>query len=232
MLFRSGLKGGEEFEPEEDNPMIGYRGCFRYLKDPEEFKLELEAIKRVRQNFKNLNLMIPFVRRTDEFQKVKEIVEASGLNKTKDPDFKLWIMVEVPSAVIEIEKYCQMGIDGVSIGSNDLTQLTLGLDRDSSSVAEEFDERYGAVQEMIKKTVETCRDYGVTCSICGQAPSVYPEITQKMVEYGATSISVSPDMIEQTRKQVAQVEEKLLLKEMSDVQKKLSDLEQKVEGLE
>lgn len=225
-----GLKGGEEFEPEEGNPMIGYRGCFRYLKDPEEFGLELEAIKRVRENFKNLHLMIPFVRRTDEFQKVKEMVEASGLNKAQDPDFKLWIMVEVPSAVIEIEKYCQMGIDGVSIGSNDLTQLLLGLDRDSNLVAEEFDERYPAVQDMIKKTVETCRDYGVTCSICGQAPSVYPEVAQKMVEYGATSISVNPDMIEQTRKMVASVEEKLLLKEMSDVQKKLSELEHKIEA--
>ncbi|RJO62101.1 phosphoenolpyruvate synthase [candidate division WS5 bacterium] len=223
-----GLKGGEEFEPEEDNPMIGYRGCFRYLKDSQEFKLELEAIKKVRQNFKNLHLMIPFVRRTDEFKKVKEIVNGIGLNKEQDPDFKLWIMVEVPSAVIEIEKYCQMGIDGVSIGSNDLTQLVLGLDRDSSSVAEEFDERYGAVQEMIKRTVETCRDYGITCSICGQAPSVYPEITQKMVEYGTTSISVNPDMIEQTRKIVAEVEERLLLKEMSDVQKKLSELEHKI----
>ncbi|MEK7447716.1 MAG: phosphoenolpyruvate synthase, partial [Patescibacteria group bacterium] len=225
-----GLKGGEEFEPEEDNPMLGYRGCFRYLKDPEEFSLELEAIKRVRQNFKNLHLMIPFVRRTDEFKKVKEMVEASGLNKDQDPDFKLWIMVEVPSAVIEIEKYCQMGIDGVSIGSNDLTQLILGLDRDSSVVAEEFDERYPAVQEFIKKTVETCRDYGVTCSICGQAPSVYPEVAQKMVEYGASSISVNPDMIEQTRKMVASVEEKLILKEMSDVQKKLSELEHKIEA--
>lgn len=223
-----GLKGGEEFEPQEDNPMIGYRGCFRYLKDPEEFGLELEALKRVRQNFKNLHLMIPFVRRTDEFAKVKAMVEASGLNKQNDPDFKLWIMVEVPSAVIEIEKYCQMGIDGVSIGSNDLTQLALGLDRDSSTVAEEFDERNPAVQWMIKKTVETCRDYGVTCSICGQAPSVYPEVAQQMVEYGTTSISVNPDMIESTRKLVASVEEKLLLKEMSDVQKKLSELEHKI----
>ncbi len=223
-----GLKGGEEFEPEEDNPMIGYRGCFRYLKDPEEFGLELEALKRVRKNFKNLHLMIPFVRRTDEFAKVKAMVEASGLNKQNDPDFKLWIMVEVPSAVIEIEKYCQMGIDGVSIGSNDLTQLALGLDRDSSTVAEEFDERNAAVQWMIKRTVETCRDYGVTCSICGQAPSVYPEVAQQMVEYGTTSISVNPDMIESTRKLVASVEEKLLLKEMSDVQKKLSELEHKI----
>jgi len=224
-----GLKGGEEFEPEEDNPMIGYRGCFRYLKDPEEFALELEAIKRVRQNFKNLHLMIPFVRRTDEFAKVKEMVEKSGLNKETDPDFKLWIMVEVPSAVIEIEDYCKMGIDGVSIGSNDLTQLALGLDRDSSTVAEEFDERYPVVQWMIKRTVETCREYGVTCSICGQAPSVYPEVAQAMVEYGTTSISVNPDMIEQTRKMVASVEEKLLLKEMSEVQQKITELEKRVE---
>lgn len=223
-----GLKGGEEFEPEEDNPMIGYRGCFRYLKDPEEFGLELEAIKRVRQNYKNLHLMIPFVRRVDEFSKVKAMVEQSGLNKEVDPDFKLWIMVEVPSAVIEIEEYCKMGIDGVSIGSNDLTQLALGLDRDSSTVAEEFDERYPVVQWMIKRTVETCRDYGITCSICGQAPSVYPEVTQKMVEYGTTSISVNPDMIESTRKLVASVEEKLLLKEMSEVQSKLHEIEERL----
>ncbi len=222
-----GLKGGEEFEPNEENPMIGYRGCFRYLKDPEEFSLELEAIKRVRQNYNNLQLMIPFVRRTDEFAKVKQIVEASGLNKQSDPDFKLWIMVEVPSAVIEIDKYCEMGIDGVSIGSNDLTQLTLGLDRDSSVVAEEFDERYPAVQWMIQRTVETCAKYGVTCSICGQAPSVYPEVAQKMVEYGATSISVNPDMIDSTRRLVAAVEEKILLNDVVKMRDEIKDLEAK-----
>ncbi len=220
-----GLKGGEEFEPQEENPMIGYRGCFRYLKDPEEFALELEAIKRVRKNYNNLHLMIPFVRRTDEFAKVKEIVEANGLNKQTDPDFKLWIMVEVPSAVIEIDKYCEMGIDGVSIGSNDLTQLTLGLDRDSSVVAEEFDERYPAVQWMIQRTVETCAKYGVTCSICGQAPSVYPEVAQKMVEYGATSISVNPDMIDSTRHLVAAVEEKILLNEVVKMKDEIKELE-------
>ncbi len=222
-----GLKGGEEFEPNEENPMIGYRGCFRYLKDPEEFSLELEAIKRVRKNFNNLQLMIPFVRRTDEFAKVKQIVEASGLNKQTDPDFKLWIMVEVPSAVIEIDKYCEMGIDGVSIGSNDLTQLTLGLDRDSSVVAEEFDERYPAVQWMIQRTVETCAKYGVTCSICGQAPSVYPEVAQKMVEYGATSISVNPDMIDSTRRLVAAVEEKILLNDVVKMKDEIKELEAK-----
>jgi pyruvate,water dikinase len=224
-----GLKGGEEFEPEEDNPMIGYRGCFRYLKDPEEFALELEAIKRVRQNYKNLQLMIPFVRRTDEFAKVKELVEKAGLNKQEDPDFKLWIMVEVPSAVIEIDKYCEMGIDGVSIGSNDLTQLTLGLDRDSSVVAEEFDERYPAVQWMIKRTVEVCAAHGVTCSICGQAPSVYPEVAQKMVEYGTTSISVNPDVIDSTRKLIATVEEKIVLEELTKMKEEIKALEGKLE---
>ena len=223
-----GLKGGEEFEPQEENPMIGYRGCFRYLKDPEEFSLELAAIKKVRESYNNLQLMIPFVRRTDEFAKVKKIVEDSGLNKDADPDFKLWIMVEVPSAVIEIEKYCEMGIDGVSIGSNDLTQLTLGLDRDSSVVAEEFDERYPAVQWMIKRTVETCAKYGVTCSICGQAPSVYPEVAQQMVEYGATSISVNPDMIDSTRKLVAAVEEKIVLSEIVKMKDEITDLEKRM----
>ena len=220
-----GLKGGEEFEPIEDNPMIGYRGCFRYLKDPEEFGLELEALKRVRKNYNNLHLMIPFVRRTDEFAKVKAIVEKAGLNKTDDPDFKLWIMVEVPSAVIEIDKYCEMGIDGVSIGSNDLTQLTLGIDRDSSLVAEEFDERYPAVQWMIKRTVEVCAEHGVTCSICGQAPSVYPEVAQKMVEYGATSISVSPDVIDSTRRLIAAVEEKIVLSEVVKMKDEIRELE-------
>lgn len=225
-----GLKGGEEFEPEEGNPMIGYRGCFRYLKDPEEFGLELEAIKRVRKNYNNLQLMIPFVRRTDEFAKVKKIVEDSGLSKANDPDFKLWIMVEVPSAVIEIDKYCEMGIDGVSIGSNDLTQLTLGLDRDSSSVAEEFDERYPAVQWMIKRTVEVCAKYGVTCSICGQAPSVYPEVAQKMVEYGATSVSVSPDVVDSTRKLIAAVEEKIVLSEVVKMKDEIRDLEERLDS--
>lgn len=225
-----GLKGGEEFEPVEDNPMIGYRGCFRYLKDPEEFSLELEALKRVRKSYNNLHLMIPFVRRTDEFAKVKAIVEKAGLNKQEDPDFKLWIMVEVPSAVIEIEKYCEMGIDGVSIGSNDLTQLTLGLDRDSSAVAELFDERYPAVQWMIKRTVEVCAQHGVTCSICGQAPSVYPEVAQKMVEYGATSISVSPDVIDSTRKLIAAVEEKIVLTEVVKMKDEIRQLESRLEA--
>lgn len=220
------LPGGEEFEPEEENPMIGYRGCFRYVKEPEVFNLELEAIKKVRQNYNNLHLMIPFVRRLDEFQKVKELVEASGLKRSQD--FKLWIMVEVPSTIFLIDKFCEAGIDGISIGSNDLTQLILGLDRDSSIVAEEYDERNEAVQIALKQAIETCRKYGVTASICGQAPSVYPEICEKLVEYGVTSISVNPDVIDSTRRLVAAVEEKLLLKELSQVREELNEVEEEL----
>ncbi|PIX99366.1 phosphoenolpyruvate synthase [bacterium (Candidatus Howlettbacteria) CG_4_10_14_3_um_filter_37_10] len=210
------LPGGED-EPHEENPMIGYRGCFRYMKEPELFNMELEAIKKVRKNNPNLHLMIPFVRRVDEFMAVKKLVEDSGLKR--GPDFKLWIMVEVPSTVFLIDKFIECGIDGISIGSNDLTQLILGLDRDSSIVAEEYDERNEAVQIALKRIIEVCREKGVTASICGQAPSVYPEITEKLVEYGVTSVSVSPDVIDSTRRLIASVEEKLLLRELAEVRK-------------
>src|SRR3972149_1886224 len=220
------LEGGAEFEHDEDNPMIGYRGCFRYMKEPDLYALELEAIKRVRQNYNNLHLMIPFVRTVEEFAEVKKLTEKSGL--FDDKEFKFWIMVEVPSAFFLIEKYCQMGIHGISIGSNDLTQLVLGLDRDNQVLAELFDERNEAVQECIKHVIEVCRKYNVTTSICGQAPSVYPEVSEMLVKYGINSISVTPDMIDTTRKLVASVEEKLLLKELSEVKEELHELEEKV----
>jgi pyruvate,water dikinase len=226
------LTGGEEFEPEEENPMIGYRGCFRYHKEPEVFKLEIDAIKKVREQFNNLHVMVPFVRTLDEFRGVKKVMTEYGLSKEVDPAFKLWIMVEVPSAVILIDEFAKEGIDGVSIGSNDLTQLTLGLDRDSSVVAEEFDERNPAVLWMLERTVKGCKEAGITCSICGQAPSVYPEITQKLVEWGATSVSVMPDALESTRELIAQVEEKLILSELSIVQQEINELKQKMDGNE
>jgi pyruvate, water dikinase len=223
------LSGGEKYEPEEENPMIGYRGCFRYHKDPEVFKLEIEAIKRVREQYDNLHVMVPFVRTIGEFRGVKAIMKDFGLSPELDPSFKLWIMVEVPSAVIRIEEYIKEGIDGVSIGSNDLTQLTLGLDRDSSVVAEEFDERDPAVLWMLERTVKACREAGITCSICGQAPSVYPEITQKLVEWGATSISVMPDALIETRKLIAEVEERLILTELHNVKKEIDELRSKLD---
>lgn len=223
------LPGGEKFEAEEENPMIGYRGCFRYIKDPEEFSLEIEAIKKVREQYDNLHLMIPFVRTIEEFREVKKLLTKFGLSKDTDKAFKLWIMVEVPSAVILIDQFAKEGIDGVSIGSNDLTQLVLGLDRDSSVVAEEFDERNPAVLWMLEKTVKACRAAGITCSICGQAPSVYPEITQKLVEWGTTSISVMPDMLTETRKLIAEVEERLIISELANVQKEIDELREKIE---
>lgn len=223
------LSGGEKFEPEEENPMIGYRGCFRYHKDPEVFKLEIDAIKKVREQFNNLHVMVPFVRTIEEFRGVKKIMADAGLSKEQDSAFKLWIMVEVPSAVILIDDFAKEGIDGVSIGSNDLTQLTLGLDRDSSVVAEEFDERNPAVLWMLERTVRGCKEAGITCSICGQAPSVYPEITQKLVEWGTTSISVMPDALADTRKLIAEVEERLIISELSNVQKEIDDLRKKLE---
>ena len=205
------LKGGAEFEPEEENPMIGYRGAMRYLREPEVFKMELKAIKKVREEMalKNLWLMIPFVRRTSQITEIKKIMNQEGLHQSKD--FKLWVMIEVPSTVFMIEEWCKTGIDGVSIGSNDLTQLILGVDRDNANIADEFDERSTAVLRAMQQVIRTCRRHGVTASICGQAPSVYPEIAEKLVEFGATSISVNPDAIERTRKIVAGAEHKVLL---------------------
>lgn len=208
------LKGGAEFEPQEANPMIGYRGALRYIKEPDLFKLELEALKKVRDGYdlKNLWLMIPFVRSLDEYEKVRQLVHESGLRQGSD--FKLWIMCEVPSTVILMDKFCEAGIDGVSIGSNDLTQLTLGCDRDNPALAEEFDERDEAVEISLKHVVTTCRKHHVTVSICGQAPSVYPEVTEFLVKAGTTSVSVTPDMILPSRKLIASVERRLMLNQI------------------
>jgi pyruvate,water dikinase len=201
------LTGGQEYEPVEENPMIGYRGASRYVTDIEVFKLELEAIKRVRKEHKNLWVMIPFVRTVDELVRTKKIMEAAGLKRSED--FKLWMMVEVPSNVLVLEKFLEVGIDGVSIGSNDLTQLILGIDRDSEKLAGTFDERDQAVMVALERVVKTTRKMGVTSSICGQAPSVYPELTEKLVKWGITSVSISPDMIGTTREIIARAEAKL-----------------------
>jgi pyruvate,water dikinase len=201
------LKGGEKYEQDEENPMIGYRGASRYITDIATFKLELDAIKKVREKYDNLWVMIPFVRTVAEMAGTIKIMEEEGLKRSAN--FKLWMMCEVPSNVILLEKFIATGIDGISIGSNDLTQLTLGIDRDSAKLAASFDERNEAVMISIEKVVRTCKEKGVTCSICGQAPSVYPEITQKLVEWGCTSISVSPDMIDITRDIIAEAEAKL-----------------------
>jgi pyruvate,water dikinase len=217
------LKGGEQYEPQESNPMMGYRGCARYIAEPDVFKLELEAIKKVRDEFgmKNLWLMIPFVRRIGEIRAVKDILKEVGIHRTRD--FRLWIMVEVPSTVFLIDDFCKEGIDGVSIGSNDLTQLILGIDRDNSTLAEGFDERNAAVLSAIETVVRVCNKNGVTCSLCGQGPSVYPDFAEKLVEFGVTSMSVNPDAVERTRRIVASAEQKILLSRLA----KLTESEQK-----
>ncbi|MDO8488086.1 MAG: phosphoenolpyruvate synthase [bacterium] len=204
------LKGGDLYEPEESNPMLGFRGAYRYIKSPEVFALELEAIKRVRNkhNMRNLWLMIPFVSRVDEMAEIKKLVAASGLHR--GASFKLLMMVEIPSNVILLDEFIDVGIDGVSIGSNDLTMLILGADRDNSEVAAVFDERNPAVLWALEKIVKTCAKREIMCGICGQAPSEYPDLVEKLVKWGITSISVNPDAIDRTREIVYHSEEKIL----------------------
>lgn len=204
------LEGGEKYEADEENPMIGYRGCLRYIEEPDLFNLELEAIKKVRAgDLSNLHLMIPFVRTISELKEVIKLVDKSGLRK--DKNFKIWMMAEVPSNVILIDEFLALPIDGISIGSNDLTQLTLGVDRDNERLAETFDERDRAVMRSMAKLIRKTREAGKTVSICGQAPSNFPEVVQMFVENGATSISVNPDVIEKTRLLVASIEKRILL---------------------
>jgi pyruvate,water dikinase len=206
------LIGGREFEPKEPNPLLGYRGCSRYINDPEVFKLELEAVKKVRNKFgfKNLWFMLPFVRTVRELIEVKSIIHAAGLPRSAS--FKLWMMVEIPSNVILLEKFIKAGIDGISIGSNDLTMLILGTDRNNAEVASTFDEKNEAVLWALEKTIKEALLNKITVSICGQAPSEYPDLTEKIVEWGITSVSVSPDVLEETREIVLLTEERLITK--------------------
>ncbi|MFH1560990.1 MAG: phosphoenolpyruvate synthase [Patescibacteria group bacterium] len=206
------LEGGDLFEPKEPNPMLGFRGAIRYISLPEVFQLELEAMKLVRNKhgFKNLWLMVPFVRTPKELAEVKRIVSGSGL--TRGSNFKLWMMVEIPSNVSCLKQFIDVGIDGVSIGSNDLTMLILGLDRDNSEVAPGFNENDPAVLKAIRKTIKTCNQYNLTSSICGQAPSEHPQLIEKLVRWGITSVSVSPDAIDGARQTIAWAEKRKIAK--------------------
>lgn len=212
-----GLKGGEEVEPIEANPMIGWRGVSRYISPEytEGFRLECKAIKRVREDFglTNVYVMLPFVRTTWELKKVKEIMAEEGLVQNKD--FKIWIMAEVPSVIFEAEEFAQL-VDGFSIGSNDLTQLIMGADRDSGILNDMgyFDERNPAVKSAIKTLIAAAHKYGKTVSICGQGPSTYPEFAEFLVECGIDSMSVNPDTVAYTRRLVASVEQRMILKKL------------------
>ncbi|MBM3205595.1 phosphoenolpyruvate synthase, partial [Candidatus Shapirobacteria bacterium] len=200
------LVGGKSYEPEEENPLLGYRGAFRYLHDTEVFEMELKAIKKTREKYQNLWLMIPFVRTPQELKEIKKMIVANGL--TRSDSFKLWLMVEVPANVILLEEFLKVGLDGVSIGSNDLTMLILGVDRDNAELAAVFHEQDPAVEWALEKVIKTCQKNKVTCSICGQAPSVYPDLVEKLIDWGITSLSVNPDAIERTKQLVFELEKR------------------------
>jgi pyruvate,water dikinase len=205
-----GLEGGERFEPAEANPMIGFRGALRYTRDRDVFRLELDAIRRVWDaGHANLHVMLPFVRTERELSHCQRMVADSGL--LDRPGFELWVMAEVPSVLFSLERYAALGIAGISIGSNDLTQLLLGADRDSELLVDVFDERDPAVQAYLKQLIPVARELGLQTSICGQAPSVHPEYADLLVRAGIDAISVNMDVVDRTRRLVAAAEQRLLL---------------------
>ncbi|MFI5265701.1 MAG: aldolase/citrate lyase family protein, partial [Candidatus Levyibacteriota bacterium] len=209
--YRS-LIGGKQYEPEESNPMLGYRGAFRYIHDPKVFHLELEAIKKVREKMglTNLRVMLPFVRTVEDLRQVKKIMHEAGLPRSHT--FKLFMMVEIPSNAILIHQFIDEGIDGISIGSNDLTMLILGTDRDNQEVAKEFDERNPAVLWAFERVIKAAHEHGIEAGMCGQAPSEYPDLVEKLVHWGIHSVSVSPDAVDKTRTAIHEAELKLLKK--------------------
>ena len=205
------LLGGKPFEPVESNPMLGFRGAARYSHPAyaEGFALECAAMKRVRDDmgFDNVILMIPFCRRIDEGEKVLAVMAKNGLTRG-DKGLEIYVMCEIPNNVILIDEFAKL-FDGFSIGSNDLTQLTLGVDRDSEIVAFDFDERDTGVKQMIKLAVEGARRNQKHSGICGQAPSDYPEIAEFLVKIGIDSISLTPDTVLKTIRQVLELEKHL-----------------------
>ncbi|MCW1293133.1 MAG: phosphoenolpyruvate synthase [Candidatus Parvarchaeota archaeon] len=206
------LKGGEKYEPKEDNPLLGWRGSSRYYDEKyvPAFRLELRAVRKVREDFgfKNLWVMIPFTRTVDELEKVIEIMKSEGLERNKD--FKVFLMAEIPSNILLADKFNKY-IDGYSIGSNDLTMLVLGADRNNALMSSRYDERDLAVKRAIKLLIDIAHRDGKIVSICGQAPSEYDDIVEFLVRVGIDEISVNPDAVDHVRELVAQVESRVIL---------------------
>ncbi|RIK34629.1 MAG: phosphoenolpyruvate synthase, partial [Chloroflexi bacterium] len=204
------LVGGNRFEPEEANPMLGWRGASRYYHPDyrEGFALEVKAIKRVREEYglTNLLVMVPFCRTPEEGQQVLDVMAEEGLPRSKD-GLEVYVMAEIPSNILLAADFSQI-FDGFSIGSNDLTQLVLGVDRDSSQVASLFDERNQAVRQSCADLIRTAQQYGRKVGICGQAPSDYPEFAAFLVKEGIDSISLNPDAVLRTTKLILEIEEK------------------------
>lgn len=220
------LKGGEKYEPKEDNPMLGWRGVSRYISPQYEkaFRLECRAMKKCRHEWglKNVWIMLPFVRTTWEVEKCLAIMKEEGLERGRD--FKVWLMAEIPSIIFMADEFSKL-CDGFSIGSNDLTQLILGTDRDSQILPDidsrYFDERDPAVLRAIEHLIKVAHNSNVTVSICGQAPSVYESFTEAIVRFGIDSVSVNPDVVAQTRKLVASVEQKIVLERLAKIRENL-----------
>ncbi|MBE6527364.1 MAG: phosphoenolpyruvate synthase [Thermoplasmata archaeon] len=208
------MKGGAQYEPTEDNPMIGWRGCSRYVSENyrEAFMCELKAIKKVRdEGMKNVNIMLPFVRTIAEVKQITAMMESVGLYRGND--LKLYFMAEVPVNIFMADEFCEY-CDWFSIGSNDLTQLTMGCDRDSDILGRMgyFDERNPGVKAAIAHLIKTAHKHGKKVSICGQGPSVYPEFCEFLVEQGIDCISLNPDTFESTKRVIASAEQRILLK--------------------
>ncbi len=194
------LIGGSKFEPHEENPMLGYRGAARYISENfrDCFELEIAALKKVRDDMglKNVQIMIPFVRTVDEARQVVDLLKDNGLERGKD-DLKLIMMCELPSNALLADQFLEY-FDGFSIGSNDLTQLTLGLDRDSGLIAHLFDERNDAVKALLSMAIQACRKQGKYIGICGQGPSDHPDLAEWLLDQGIESMSLNPDTVVET----------------------------------
>lgn len=205
------LIGGTQFEPNENNPMIGWRGASRYYSDAykDAFVLECKAIKKVRDEMgiTNVKSMVPFCRNLDEARKVLDIMESAGLKRGHN-GFQVYVMVEIPSNVILAEQFAEL-FDGFSIGSNDLTQLTLGVDRDNHNIAHVYDENNEAVKTLIRTVVKIAKQKKVKIGLCGQAPSDYPQFARFLVETGIDSISLAPDTVVKTTIDIKKTERKL-----------------------